>query len=390
MQRKVRFGIIGSAGLIGNYHANLLVAGDGPYELTAVCDTDEARLKDQMAKLAVAGTTSPAELVGRDDLDAVIVASPHPLHTEHVVLAVEAGKDVLTEKPLAATPADARKMLKAINRCRRIGGVHYQHRSRPAVMKAKEMIRAGWLGKLLSIRVSGSYYKSDYYYALGGWRGTWADEGGGVLMNQAPHEIDLMCWLAGEDMPVEVIGRWTNMYHTNSQVEDTASAAGVFANGVEFSLNVSVTCHGDPPRIEVFGTAGAITLVGSEFDRYVRYKTDLEQFARTYAGPNPYQGPAVQEQPLPECEPWDKALIHKRFAEAVLTREKKKVLVPAAEGRWSMETISAILLSGYLGKKVKLPVSQARYEKMLADLIARARPVGRGADKSEQGMEAKF
>ena len=390
MQPKARFGIIGSAGLIGTYHSNLLVAGDGPYELTALCDSDQARLTDQMAKLNLPGTTSPAELVARTDVDAVIVATPHPQHTGHVELAVKAGKDVLTEKPLAATPAQARRMLKAINRCRRIGAVHYQHRINPAVMEAKEMIRSGLLGRLLCIRVSGSFYKSDYYYTLGGWRGTWADEGGGVLMNQAPHDIDLMCYLAAEAMPLELTGRWTNIYHTNSQVEDTASAAGVFPNGVEFSLNVSVACHGDPSRIEIFGTACAITLVGGKFTRYIRYESDLEQFSHSYAGPNPYQGPAVEDQPLPQCRPWDKALIHKCFAEAVLTRDRKKLLVPVAEGRWSMETICAILLSGHLGKKVKLPVSQARYEKMLAGLIASARPVERGQAKSERGMEAKF
>jgi len=387
-RQKVRFGIIGSAGLIGNYHAGVLTDGAGPYELTALCDIQKARLDAQCARLGLPGTTDAGQLVARDDVDAVIVATPHPLHCAHVTLAVEAGKDVLTEKPLAATPSDAKALLRAINRRRRIGGIHYQQRGRPAVIKAKDMIAGGELGRLLSVRLSGSYYKSDYYYSLGGWRGTWRDEGGGVLINQAPHDIDVMCYLAAEAAPAELVGRWANLYHDNSQVEDVASAAGVFGNGVEFTLNVSVALHADVSRLEVFGSAGAITLTGGDFTRYVRYAADLVEFARTYDGPNPYQGPEVLDQPLPACDEPDGALLHKRFAEAVLTRKKGRLLVPAAEGMWSAQTIYGVFLSGYLGKKVKLPVSAARYDKMLADLIARARPVQRGEADSAEGMAA--
>ena len=388
--RKVRFGIIGSAGLIGNYHADILTKGEGPYELTAVCDINESRVRNQAEKLGVFGTTQMSELVGRDDVDAVIIATAHPLHAAGVIAAVEAGKDVMTEKPLAATPADARKLVKAINRKRRIGGVHYQNRTKPAVLKTRQMIDSGELGKILSIRVTGSFYKSDYYYSLGGWRGTWADEGGGVLINQAPHVIDLMCYLAAEAAPAELIGRWTNLYHECSQVEDFASAVGVFPNGVEFMLNVSVATHGDTSRIEIFGTAGALTLLdqGSKFVRYIRYEKDLADFARTYDGPDPYAGPAVHDQPLPEVGENDPSLIHKMFAEAVLTRKKAKMLVSAVDGLRSQETINAIYLSGYLGRKVKLPVSAARYDKMLADLIANARPASRPKRESEEGRIA--
>ncbi len=387
--RKVRFGIIGSAGLIGNYHADILTKGEGPYELTAVCDINELRLRNQAEKLGIFGTTQVSELVARDDVDAIIVATPHPFHAAGVIAVVEAGKDVMTEKPLAATPADARRLIKAINRKRRIGAVHYQSRANPVARKARQMIDSGELGKIISIRVTGSYYKSDYYYSLGGWRGMWRDEGGGVLINQAPHDIDMMCYLAAESAPAELAGRWTNLYHDASQVEDFASAIGVFPNGVQFTLNVSVATHGDARRFEVFGTAGAITIQDGKFTRYVRFEKDLVDFAHTYEGPDPYAGPVVQDQPLPEVGENDPSLIHKMFAEAVLTRKKAKMLVSAADGLWSQETINAIYLSSYLGKKVKLPVSAARYEKMLADLIANARPVSRPQRESEEGRIAR-
>jgi predicted dehydrogenase len=297
----------------------------------------------------------------------------------------------MTEKPLAATPADARELIKTIRRNRRIGGIHYQCRCRPAVMKAKELISSGELGKILSVRATGSFYKSDYYYSLGGWRGMWKDEGGGVLINQAPHVIDLTCYLVAESAPAELSGRWTNLYHGSSQVEDTASAVGVFPNGVEFDMNFSVATHGDLSRIEIFGTKGAITLLnqGVTLSKYIRYEEDLVEFAHNYDGPDPYHYPSFQEQPIPELGEGSPSLIHKMFAEAVLTRKKKKVLVPAEQGLWSMETICAIYLSGHLGKKVKLPVSAARYEKMRAELIANARPVNRVQRQAQEGFLAR-
>ncbi len=388
--KKVRFGIIGSAGLIGNYHAGTLTKGEGPYELTALCDIDAARLAEQSNKLGVPAHADYRELLGRDDLDAVIVATPHPLHADHVIAVVESGRDVLSEKPIAHTPGDARRMLKAINRTRRIAGVHYQHRANPVYRKIKEMITSGELGRLLSIRFTGSWYKSDFYYSLGGWRGTWADEGGGTLINQAPHDIDILCYLAAEDMPAELIGRCSNLYHATSQVEDHATAAGVFPNGVEFAMNVSVAAHGDLPTFNIFGTAGMITTVAGKFAKYIRYEQDLIEFCREYDGPNPYQGPKYEQQPLPVVGEHDPTEVHKCFAQAVLTRKKSKLLVSAKEGRWSSETINAIILSSYLGKKVKLPLSPARYDKMLAELIATARPVERGQRDSQRGMEAKW
>ena len=391
MDRKARFGIIGSAGLIGNYHTDVLSKGQGDYQLTALCDIDRPRLEDQCRRLNLPGTADGLELVRRDDVDAVVVAVPHPLHSKYALAAVEAGKDVLIEKPLAATPGDARAMLKAIRKSKRIAGIHYQGRTRPTIQKARAMIDAGELGHLLCIRLTGSYYKSDYYYSLGGWRGTWKGEGGGVLINQAPHDIDTMCFLAGGQAPAELLARWANQYHANSQAEDIAFACGRFANGCEFALNVSVSLHGDVSRFEVFGSGGALTITNGVFTRYVRYQQDLLDFARSYGGPNPYAGPEVEEQPLPPAEGEnDPTLIHKRLAQAVLTRDKKKLVVSAFEGLWSMETIAGIFLSGYAKKAVKLPVSAWRYDKMLQDLIANAPPVERAQAAAQEGMQAKF
>ena len=391
MDGKVRFGVIGSAGLIGNYHCGVLTKGEGPYALTALCDIDEPRLKEQSEKLNLPGWAKVEDFLAQGQMDAVIVATPHPLHAEYAIAAAAARKAVISEKPLGATPGQALAMLKAFKKYKTIAGIHYQSRTQPAIWKIKDMIRAGELGKILSIRLMGSYYKSDYYYSLGGWRGRWDLEGGATCINQAPHDIDLMCYLAAESMPAEMTARWTNVYHTTSQAEDYAVAFGTFPNGVEFTLQVGLAAHGDQARIEIFGTGGTLRFENGKITRFARFEQDLVDFARTYAGPNPYAAPKAEEQPLPETDPQDPSLIHKRFAEAVLTKDRSKVLVPAEQGLWSQMLINGVYLSQALGsKKIMLPIKPAKYDKVREALIANAKEINRIAAKSQTGLEAKW
>lgn len=389
MSDTVRFGIIGSAGLIGNHHANILTKGEGRYGLTALCDIDESRLAEQKAKLNLPGWSDYREFLAHAELDAVVVATPHPLHAEHAIAAAESGKAVLVEKTLAQTPGQARAMISAFKKHKTLTSIHFQQRGNPAVQKARQMIRDGELGRLLSIRTTGSYYKSDYYYTLGGWRGLWDREGGATCINQAPHDIDVMCFLAAEAMPAEITAHWANLFHPTVQAEDYAVAFGRFANNVEFTLQVSVAVHGDGARHELFGTAGALRLGGGKIERYARYEQDLIDFARTYAGPNPYANPKVIEQAPPETAEIDPAAIHKALAEAVLSRDASKLLVPADQGMWSQQVINGVYLSEYRGnRRVTLPIRPNRYDKMLADLIAKAPAVDRAGAQSQSGMAA--
>jgi predicted dehydrogenase len=197
-----------------------------------------------------------------------------------------------------------------------------------------------------------------------------------------------LCWLAAESWPAEMSGRWTSLFHPTIQCEDSASAVGRFPNGVEFTLQVSVATNGDPSRFEIFGSAGAVTITGGKFSRYIRYDKDLIDFARTFAGPNPYATPAVQEQPLPEAAAFDPSATHKRFAEAILAKDRSLLLCPAEQGRWSLETICGVYLSHYQGKRIKLPISPFQYDKALAALIANTPMPDRPTQKSVFGVVA--
>lgn len=388
MADKVRFGIIGSAGLIGNYHSNILRKGEGPYELAALCDIDEERVKQQGEAWGLPAFTKVDEFLRKAEVDAVIVGTPTPLHAEQGIAVVKSKRHLLAEKPIAHTVGAGRKLVAAIKKSGRMAVMHYQQRGNPVFQKAKEMIRSGELGRLLFIRVTGSYYKSDYYYTLGGWRGLWKLEGGATCINQAPHDIDMMCWLAAESAPAEMSARWTSLFHPTIQCEDSASAIGRFPNGVEFSLQVSVATHGDESRFEIFGTAGAITVTGGKFTRYIRYEKDLVDFARTFNGPSPYGGPKVQAQPLPEADAFDVAATHKRLAQAILANDRSLLLCPAEQGLWSMETINGVYFANYQGQKIKLPLSAAAYDKMLQTLITKTKVPKRPLNKAATGVSA--
>jgi len=385
---KVRFGIIGSAGLIGNYHANILRKGEGPYELAALCDIDEERVRQQSAAWGLPAFTTVEEFLAKAEIDAVIVGTPTPLHAEHGIAVVQSKRHLIAEKPIAHAPGAARKLVAAVKRSRKMAVMHYQQRGNPVFIKAKAMIRAGELGSLLFIRATGSYYKSDYYYTLGGWRGLWEKEGGACCINQGPHDIDLLCWLAAESAPAEMSARWTSLFHPTIQCEDSASAFGVFPNGVEFTLQVSVATHGDASRFEIFGSAGAMTITGGKFTRYIRYDKDLITYAREFAGPSPYGTPKTEEQPLPEADAFDPAATHNRFAEAILKKDPSLLLCPAEQGLWSLEVINGVYLSHYLGRKIKFPLSASKYDKVLQTLIAKTPMPQRPTQKAVTGVSA--
>jgi predicted dehydrogenase len=149
-----------------------------------------------------------------------------------------------------------------------------------------------------------------------------------------------------------------------------------------------VATSGDASRFEIFGSAGALTITGGRFARYIRYDKDLIDFARTFAGPSPYGTPKAQEQPLPEADAFDPSATHKRLAEAILKKDPSLLLCPAEQGLWSLEVINGVYLSHHLGRKIKFPLSASRYDKVLQTLIARTPMPDRPTQKAVTGVSA--
>ncbi len=215
----VRFGIIGVGGM-GSGHARNMPFID-EVELTAVCDISPQALGVATEAFGVPGFATHTELLDSGLVDAVIVATPHYFHPPIAIDAMERGIHVISEKPMAVTVSGAEAMIEAARRTGVVFSVMFQQRTLPVSQAAKRLVDEGRLGELYRTLLIDSHFRSQAYYNSAGWRATWKGEGGGVLLNQAPHGMDLFTWLGG--MPSRVIAKVATRQHT-IEVEDEATA----------------------------------------------------------------------------------------------------------------------------------------------------------------------
>ncbi len=201
------------------------------------------------------------ELLNNQEISSVIISTPHYLHYELTLMALKKGKNVLCEKPLAISIEQAGEMVKTAKENKKILGVFYQNRFLDASIKAKEIIQSGDLGVVLQGRVNVIWNRDIEYYEKSNWRGKWATEGGGSLINQASHSIDLLSWLMGEIDTV--FGFWDHKVH-KIEVDDNACAIVKFKNGSYATIATS-TCAkpGYPAEVSIFGSKGSISIDGN-------------------------------------------------------------------------------------------------------------------------------
>ena len=260
--KPVRVGLIG-CGKVGRIHAAAL-RSIPEAEFVAACDVSRERAEEYAAKFGVRPFTDVRSMLRDAGIEAVVIGTPHPLHADPAVIAAEAGVHVLVEKPMAATVADCDAMLAAARRTGIILSVISQRRFFEPVQRMKAAIDAGKLGRpALGLFVMYSW-REPGYYTSDPWRGKWDSEGGGVLVNQSPHQLDLLLWFLG---PVaEVCGYWANVNHPTVEVDDTAVASVRFQNGALASIITSVSQKpGIYTKVHIHGSNGAT--VGVETDR---------------------------------------------------------------------------------------------------------------------------
>ncbi|MCY3765093.1 MAG: Gfo/Idh/MocA family oxidoreductase [Gemmatimonadetes bacterium] len=264
------FGIVG-CGVIAPTHRLAIDACDEA-ELMAVCDTDENQIRSFLAGMdggagGVRTYSNYRELVRDPQVDVVSVCTPSGLHCEGVTAAARAGKHVLCEKPLEI---DADRLTEMTAACRDAGvklGCVFQSRTSPDMIRARQAIQDGLLGRMILADAYLKDYRSQAYYRSAGWRGTWALDGGGALMNQGVHGVDLLLWLMGS--PVESVFARAEHKVRDIEVEDTAVANLRFKNGAYGALIGTTSCNpGEARRIELHGDRGTITVSGSSITRW--------------------------------------------------------------------------------------------------------------------------
>ena len=223
-------------GKVAHIHAAALAAIPES-DFVAVCGRDPRKAQAFAESYGIRPFSSVEEMIGAAGVHAVVVATPHPAHAEVTVPALEAGAHAIVEKPLAASLADCDSMIAAARRHGRTLAMISQRRLYRPVQRIREAIDAGKLGRPILGTVTMLGWRDEAYYRSDPWRGRWDSEGGGVLVNQAPHQIDILQWYMGE--VAELYGLWANLNHPYIEVEDTSVAVIRFRNGALGNIVVS-------------------------------------------------------------------------------------------------------------------------------------------------------
>lgn len=250
----IRVGIIG-CGKVGHLHAKALIGSDQT-DFIAVWSRSNSSAEIFAKKYDVLPYDDIVQMTRENMLDLVIVCTPHPFHADPTIAALNAGSHVLIEKPMASSLADCDKMLKAAKETNRKLGVVSQRRWYTPASRIKDAIEANKLEKPILGTVNMLGWRDSSYYNADAWRGTWENEGGGVLINQAPHQLDLLLWYMGEIS--EVVAFWDNLNHPYIEVDDTAIAIVKFINGALGNIVVSNSQKpGIYGKVHVHGENGA-------------------------------------------------------------------------------------------------------------------------------------
>jgi UDP-N-acetyl-2-amino-2-deoxyglucuronate dehydrogenase len=335
-RERVRFGIVG-CGVVSQLHAEALKACPIT-ELVAVADVDRERAGRFAVEHGVPRVyTDFRELLAERKVDAVCVCTPSGMHGDIVLAAAEARKHVLCEKPLEIR---AERMTAMIEACRRAGvklGAVYQRRALPLAEQVKRAIDRGELGKLVLCDASLKYYRHQAYYDSAGWRGTWAMDGGGALMNQGVHGVDMIQWLAGG--VVSVFGKASALAR-RIEVEDTAVAVVRYQNGALGVIEAATTVYPERnTRFEIHGERGTIVFDDSGLLEWCVQGSE--------AAPGTVDTPSISGVG---------SYGHYRFVEdmAQAIVEDRQPLVPGEEARKAVDITLAIYESSQTGREVFL------------------------------------
>lgn len=369
----VRYGVIG-IGNMGTSHSGWLAGGKIPgATLTAVCDIDEKRrawAKENLPEVAV--FEDYKELLDSSLVDAVIIAVPHYLHPEMAIESLKRNINTMVEKPAGVYASQIREMNAEAEKHPDVKfAMMFNQRTNPLYQKVKEILDAGTIGELRRVTwIITSWWRTQKYYDSSAWRATWAGEGGGVLVNQAPHQLDLLQWLCG--MPSLMEAHLKYGFHRDITVEDDVTAYFEYPNG---ATGTFITCTHDAlgtDRLEIHGDNGKIIITDSKCvtvkkmdkpEDVWNHELDFRQMLALVKGQT--QQKLYTEETFECPENWDQQHIDVliNFTNAIAKGEE--LIAPGAEGIKAVEIANAMFLSDWLGHAVTIPVDdELFYEKL--------------------------
>ncbi len=369
--KKVRFGIVG-IGNMGSSHAKNLY--DGKIEnaqLISVCDIDEIKRKwaeENLIGVKVFGDYS--ELLSSDDIDAVIIATPHYLHPVVAIDAFKRGLNVLTEKPAGVYVQKVEEMNTEAEKSGKVFGIMYNQRTNPIFRKARELLLSGETGELKRVVwIITNWYRRQEYYDSGSWRATWKDEGGGVLINQCPHNIDILQWIVG--MPSKVSAHcYYGKYH-DIEVEDDVSAFFEFPNGATGALFTSTGENPGTNRLEISCDKAKIVIEQGKLSMW-KYSVSEKEY-RNYSRDDFKALQCEYSEYIPE--PNDSSahnMILQNFVNSILYGEE--LISPGYDGIKGLSISNAIHLSDWTGKTIELPLDSEEHMRFLMEKVKISKP----------------
>lgn len=386
VMKSIRVGVIG-VGNIGTMHAdNIYQNKIEGMELIAVCDVNPMRLEACQERFPeVLGYSDYVSLLQSNNIDAVVIAVPHRLHARIAMDALEAGLHVLLEKPIDVTVTEAQKLLSAAKKSDKIFAIMLNQRTNPLFQKAHEIVHGGLLGELKrSVWIVTNWYRTQHYYDSGDWRATWSGEGGGVLLNQAPHNLDLWQWICG--MP-ESVRAFCNVakYH-NIEVEDDATIFTKYKNG---ATGVFITTTGEYPgtnRLEISGDKGKIVLEQGSL-KWWRLSESEREFCFRSTESFPTIDCEYQEIIVPEEDTGHNSILQ-NFANAILHGEI--LLSPGEDGICELTISNAAYLSEWTGNtEISIPFDLNKFDSLLEEHRAcsdMSKAEQQPAENVEQGL----
>lgn len=360
----VRMAVLG-LGHAGSRYAALLQEGQvKDAALTAVCSRDPSKMARFPA--GVARFTAWADLLKARAADALVIATPHPAHVEAGVEALKAGWHVLVEKPLASRLREAQRLVEAHRGCEdRVFAIMLNLRASAVYQEIWRRVREWDLGRIRRVHWTFTeWYRTEAYFKSS-WRGTWAEEGGGLLVNQVIHHLDLLSWWFGKPVVVGARACW-GKYH-RIEVEDEVVGWWQYADGMTVSLVFST---GEAPgfnHLEIVGEQGSLAMNGDEL---TEYRLDVSLSEHRARSPSPDEKPPCRPntQRFKDTRSTHAALLQ-NFVGAI--REGRPLMAPARDGLVSLEIANAMQLAALTGQDVTLPLDVEMYENEIRRIIAR-------------------
>lgn len=347
MAREIGFGVLGLG--MGMHHCTAVEQARGA-RLVAACDLDEERLHGAVKKHGCKGYVSYAEMLRDPEIDAVCIVTESGLHLKHGAMAAKAGKHMLVEKPADITPAKIAKLKQAVAAAGVKAGCVFQSRTMPVNIRLRQAIQKGKLGKLIGAHAHMPWYRAQSYYegAHGTWKGTWKLDGGGSLMNQGIHTVDLVQWLAG---PVHSVCGFSGVFSHDIEAEDQTVAILRFENGA-FGTLFTTTCAvpDKGQRIYIYGEKGSFSKADAlEFFEAGTPK-EREQMMAWYGGAKK-KGKSVASDPMAVGADGHTVLIED-LVKAIRTNREPMITLDSATH--AVEIACAIFRSSRLGRVVKI------------------------------------